>query len=78
MDLVGKYSFANMMKSSLGNSQESNQSLLYEFKIREDAKMRIRLPGYDESRCFGLSNEWSCRPFRKNSPRGGETFKVNT
>ena len=46
-----------MLKASLESSPPSNQGLLDEFKIQASAKMYCRLPDYDNSQGFDLSDE---------------------
>ena len=46
-----------MLKSGIEDAPEVNQALLGEFKIREDVKMRIRLPGYGDFRGFDFRGE---------------------
>ena len=52
MDLVGKYSFANMMKSGIEDTKAVIHSRLDEFKIQEDVKIYNQLPYYDGFRGF--------------------------
>ena len=52
-----KYSFANMLKSSLEDTREVNQVLLVEFTIQEDVKMYIQSPDYDDFLDSDLSSE---------------------
>ena len=45
-----------MLKANLGNPPELNQALLDEFKIQDDVKMYIQLPGYGDFHGFDLPN----------------------
>ena len=50
IDLGGKYSFANMLRSELEESNEANAVLRSEFSQQEDVKLYSQLPGYDDFR----------------------------
>ena len=54
MDLGGKYSFANMLRSNLEESNEVNAVLRSEFPQQEDVKLYSQLPDYDDFRGYDL------------------------
>ena len=54
IDLRGKYSFANMLRSNLEESNEVNAVLRSEFSQQEDAKLYSQLPDCDDFRGYGL------------------------
>ena len=53
-DLSGKYSFANMIRSNLEESNEANAVLRSEFPQQEDAILYSQLPDYDDFRGYDL------------------------
>ena len=57
MDSGRKYSFVNMLKSSIGGPLEVNNALLDECEIQEDVKIYSQLPDSDDFRGFELSGE---------------------
>merc|ERR1712112_684983 len=52
IDLGGKYSFANMLRSNLEESNEVNAVLRSEFSQQEDVKLYSQLPDYDVFRGY--------------------------
>ena len=56
IDLGGKYSLSNMLKSGIKGAPEAHPALLDEFKIQEDVTMYSQLHGYDDFRGFHLPN----------------------
>ena len=52
IDLGGKYSFANMLRSNLEESNEVNAVLRSEFSQQEDVKLYSQLPDYDDFRGY--------------------------
>ena len=54
IDLSGKYSFANMLRSNLEESNEVNAVLRSEFSQQEDVKLYSQLPDYDDFRGYDL------------------------
>ena len=54
IDLGGKYSFANMLRSNLEESNEANAVLRSEFSQQEDVKLYSQLPDYDDFRGYYL------------------------
>ena len=54
IDLRGKYSFANMIRSNLEESNEANAVLMSEFPQQEDVKLYSQLPDYDDFRGYDL------------------------
>ena len=54
IDLGGKYSLANMLRSNLEESNEANAVLRSEFSQQEDVKLYSQLPDYDDFRGYDL------------------------
>ena len=54
IDLGGEYSFANMLRSNLEESNELNAVLRSEFPQREDVKLYSQLLDYDDFRGYDL------------------------
>ena len=54
IDLGGKYSFTNMLRSNLEESKEANAVLRSEFSQQEDVKLYSQLPDYDDFRGYDL------------------------
>ena len=58
MDLSAKYSFVNMVKSGLRDTQEVNQVLIGDVKIQSDVRRYMQLHDYDDFRGFDVENEY--------------------
>ena len=52
----GKYSFANMLRRNLEESNEANAVLRSEFSQQEDVKLYSQLPDYDDFRGYDLGS----------------------
>ena len=62
IDSGGKYSFANMLRSNLEESNEANAVLRGEFSQQEDVKLYSQLPDYDNFREYdlGIDEQLEC------------------
>ena len=54
LDLGGGFSRKSMFRSSLGNEKEAHLAVSGKFNQKEDVKMYIRLPDYDDFQRYDL------------------------